>query len=547
LVGNIKFEGVCLRMGNQHKKWEKEEVIKAIQDFYIKNLRTPKLDEFKNSNGLPSLTYTRNIFGCSKLEDILNICNLSKTETLKVDPDWALDKLKEYNNVLGKIPTREDFKINDWRPFYDYYRRQFGNYENACYLAGIAEIPLSDEERIEISIKELIKLAHKLNKCPTVAEYDNLIHRGFGRRVLETKIKIKYNDICREYIPQYNLNSIHGEVTKEDLINELTRIYSILNRPPMFIELEENGCTYSWNLFSRVFNGVTYNQIIEGLNWIPSGSTSMVRTEEEMLRDFNNLFLKLKRIPYHSDMNNNSDIASAPTYISHFGSIENICKLLDIDYKKYYKGGGAGKICFDKNGEKCKSLEECNISNFFIDNELIFVRQPKYKELIEDSKKVFDWKVLINNQWRYVEYAGMYSDKPRGGIGRKYKERLDDKIEILRLNGHLDKCLFIYPEDVKTKTLKEIFEPFLVIELKHVENTYNINYRECFSMTDEELLEVLMPYSNNQDVLPSTMIISRKESGIYHEIIKRYGKYSNFANSMGKRTLNINKNNQSSL
>ena len=534
-------------MGNQHKQWTKEETIKAIQEFYEVNSRTPKRDDFKNKNGLPSITYVRNIFECTQLEDIFNICNLTKSNIPKIDENWALDNLKNYSAILDKIPTREDFKTNDWRPFYDYYRRQFGSYENACYLAGISEIPLTDEERIEISIKELIKLADKLNKCPTVAEYDTLTHRGFGRRVLETKIKIKYNDICRKYIPQYDLNSIHGEVTKEDLTNELTRIYNILNRPPMFIELEEYGCKYSWNLFTRVFDGITYHQVIEGLNWIPSGSTSMVRTEEEMLTDFNNLFLKLKRIPYHNDMNNNSDIASAPTYISHFGSIENICKLLDIDYKKYYKGGGAGKICFDKNGEKCKSLEECNIANFFIDNELIFIRQPKYKELIEDSKKVFDWKVLINNQWRYVEYAGMYSDKPRGGIGRKYKERLEDKIEILRLNGHLDKCLFIYPEDVKTKTLKEIFEPFLGIELKHVENTYNISTRECFSMTDEELLEVLMPYSNNQDVLPSTMIISRKESGIYHEIIKRYGKYSNFANSMGKRTRNINKNNQATI
>ena len=244
-------------MGNQYKEWTKEEAIKAIQEFYDVNSRTPKRDDFKNKNGLPSITYVRNIFECTQLEDIFNICNLTKSNIPKIDEKWALDNLKNYSVILGKIPTREDFKINDWRPFYDYYRRQFGNYENACYLAGIAEIPLTDEERIEISIKELIKLADKLNKCPTVAEYDTLTHRGFGRRVLETKVKIKYNDICRKYIPQYDLNSIHGEVTKEDLTNELKRIYSILNRPPMFIELEENGCTYSWNLFSRVFNGIT--------------------------------------------------------------------------------------------------------------------------------------------------------------------------------------------------------------------------------------------------------------------------------------------------
>lgn len=178
---------------------------------------------------------------------------------------------------------------------------------------------------------------------------------------------------------------------------------------------------------------------------------------------------------------------------------------------------------------------------------MVFVRQPKYKELIKGDRRVLDWKLFIDKEWRYVEYAGMYSEIPRGGIGRRYKEKIESKIEDLTKYGFIDKCLFIYPEDVKNKSLKEIFEPFLGIELKHIENTYKINYRECFSMKDEELLDIIMPYSNNQDILPSTGIISKKESGVYHEIIKRYDLYSNFAKRLGKRTLTINKNHQASI
>ena len=66
-------------------------------------------------------------------------------------------------------------------------------------------------------------------------------------------------------------------------------------------------------------------------------------------------------------------------------------------------------------------------------------------------------------------------------------------------------------------------------------------------MTDEQLLEIIMPYSNNQDILPSSGVISKKESGVYHEIIKRYGLYSNFAERFGLKTLNRNKNNQASI
>jgi hypothetical protein len=92
-----------------------------------------------------------------------------------------------------------------------------------------------------------------------------------------------------------------------------------------------------------------------------------------------------------------------------------------------------------------------------------------------------------------------------------------------------------YKKWTKEEIIKAIQDFYIENQrtLKHVENTYNINYRECFSMTDEELLNVIMEYSDNQDILPSTGIISKKESGIYHEIIKRYEKYSNFAKKYG--------------
>ena len=534
--------------GNQYKEWTKEEIIKAIQNFYNENGKTPRSNEFLSKNGLPSYAHTRKILNCTLIEDIFSLCNLERTEAIvggKIDKQFGLNKLIEYTNILGRIPTREDFSDNNWTPWHGWYNDNFESFENACYLVGLVEKPLTDEERIDISINELIKIANKLNKCPTVAEYEFIVHRGFSRRELERRLGIKYNNICKIHIPQYSLNH-DMDIPKEIIFEHMRDMLSKNGGAMTYDQMKENGLPYSQTVFESKCN-MSFNQIISYLDYTPVGSTTMVRTKEEMLRDFYDLFTKLKRIPYHNDMNNNASIASAGTYIRYFESIENVCKILNIDYKKYYKSNGAGKICFDKNGDICKSLEECNITNFYIENELIYEKQPKYSELIKDNRKLFDWKLFVNGQWYYIEYAGMYSKTPRGSIGEKYKERLEGKIEVLRLNGHLEKCLFIYPEDVKTKTLKEIFEPFLGIELKHVENTYNISTRECFSMTDEELLEVLMPYSNNQDVLPSTMIISRKESGIYHEIIKRYGKYSNFANSMGKRTRNINKNNQATI
>lgn len=534
--------------GNQYKTWTKEEIIKAIQEFYNKNGRTPRSNEFRNENSLPSYQNVRKILNCTLIEDIFALCDLERTEAVvggKIDKQFGLDKLIEYNNLLGRVPKQKDFYKYKWRPNYNWYIDNFDSYDNACYLIGLIEKPLTNEERILASVKELIKLAKKLNKCPTVYEFESINHRGFSRRELERRLGLKYNVICKTYIPEYTINH-NLDISKEKIFEDMKNMLVENGCAMTFEQMKNNGLPYSHTVFESKCN-MTFNQIIEYIGYTPVGSTTMVRTEEEMLRDFYDLFVKLKRIPYHNDMNNNKSIASAGTYIRYFGSIENVCKILNIDYRKYFKGAGAGKICFDNNGDICKSLEECNITNFFIGNNIIYDKQPKYNELIKGSRKLFDWKVFVNNQWYYVEYAGMYSDKPRGSIGRKYKERLEDKIESLRLNGHLSKCLFIYPDDVKTKTLKEIFEPFLGIELKHVENTYNINYRECFSMTDEKLLEIIMPYSDNQDVLPSTRIISSKESGIYNEIIKRYGKYSNFAVRFGKKIISKNKDHQATI
>lgn len=535
-------------MGNQYKEWTKEEIIKAIQEFYKKNGKTPRRNEFGIKNNLPSYEISRKILCVNKIEDIFKTCGLSRSEVVyptKIDTGWALTKLKEHFYKLGKIPTREEFRKYKLEPSHVFYCRNFGSYENACYLAGIAEVPLSDEERIEISIDELKKLAKSLNKCPTVFEYESIKHRGFGRRELERRLGVKYNNICKKYIPEYTLN--HDiDISKEKILRDMKEMLIKNGGAMTYEQMKENGLPYSHTVFDSKCK-MTFNQIIEHLGYTSVGSTTMVRTEEQMLKDFYDLFVKLKRIPYHNDMNNNKNIASAGTYIRCFGSIENVCKILNIDYKKYFKGAGAGKICFDKNGGLCKSLEECNITNFYIDNELTYEKQPKYSELIKGSRKLFDWKLLVNNEWYYVEYAGMYSNTPRGSMGRRYKERLEHKIEELRDQGYLDKCLFIYPDDVKTKTLKEIFEPFLGIKLKHVENTYNINYREYFSMIDEELLEIIMPYSDNQDILPSSGVIAKKESGAYREIINRYKKYSNFAKKVGKKTKNINKNNQATV
>lgn len=61
------------------KSWEKEDVMKAIDDFIIKNGRVPSQKEYKNENGLPSygaagrsLDISPAQYGQQRLNELLN-------------------------------------------------------------------------------------------------------------------------------------------------------------------------------------------------------------------------------------------------------------------------------------------------------------------------------------------------------------------------------------------------------------------------------------------------------------------------------------------
>jgi len=428
-------------------------LLNILREYYSNTKEVPISTKIKNPSS--EVYYTR--FKTNSWNKILELACVPIKYVNEYDKTESLNKLREYYNILGKIPTKEDFNKYNWKPNYSYYYKNFDTYENACYLAKLIDKPLTDEERIGISIKNLIDLYNEIGRCPKVSEYESIKHKGFQRRVLEDKLNMKYNDICRKYL-SCKVNS-DKDITKEDIIQSITKMYKELGRPPMFIEVKTQ-CKYSMNLFKSKFN-MTFNDVIKSLGWIPYGSDVTYRSKEDLLNDFLALFNKLNRIPYYNDIDNCREIASTPTYIKYFGTIENVCKLLDIDYELFYKNAGAGKICFDSNNNLCKSLIEKDISNYFIFNNINFEKETKYNSYIDNCKKRFDWKIDVNDKFYLIEYFGMYDGKNRGSLGRRYSKNVKKKIKLLYKNNLIDKCILIFPWDIKHKTLDEIFNPYI--------------------------------------------------------------------------------------
>jgi hypothetical protein len=359
----------------------------------------------------------------------------------------AIQQLIDFYSEHGRPAEKKDFKKYNLKITDNYYYKHLGGLFKPLVDLGIIEPPLTENERIQISIKLLINLANKLQRCPTVEEFDEKKDKGYHRRNLEKHLNMKYNDICKTYIPQYFVN-VNRDITKEEIIQSIFDAKEKLGRVPLYKEFKKFDNHFSYNAFKNVF-GLTYNQVLESIGLIPLGSTTLFKDEVILLNDFYNLFIKLGRIPYCSDINNEENMASYNTYSKYFGSIYNISKLLNIDYNLFYKGAGAGKICHDKMNNLCKSIPEKEISNFLIDNNILFIKEPKYNEIIPNDMRKFDWKIVFNNKIYYIEYFGMYNTKPRGSIDRKYLYKVKKKIKDLYKSGHVNSCIFIFPDDYK--------------------------------------------------------------------------------------------------
>ena len=316
------------------------------------------------------------------------------------------------------------------------------------------------DEKITIMLNELKLLSNKLGRCPKVLEFEASLKEidAYSRRRLEIKLGLKYNDICRKFLIDVKLNSIH-DVSGEEILDSLNSLIKILGRTPKFNEFKAYS-GHTFKVISRIF-GKTYNELLESLNILVYSKTTKSKTTEQLLDDFYNLFIKLGKIPYLRDLERCTFTVNSGVYIRKFKNIENICKLLDIDYDSFYKNAGAGKICRDINGGLCKSKIEKEISDFFIIKNIKFDKEVKYSEIIETHTRIFDWKIYCNDRVYYIEYFGMYSRKPRGNIDKKYTLKTKKKIKDLYKSNNIGNCIFIFPNQIKNKSLEDIFKPYL--------------------------------------------------------------------------------------
>ena len=434
---------------NINTDYTKEDIINNVKELYKINNRSPYNYELKYS--ISSIYKYWDTYN-----DLLLECELDvnrKIHNLKTKED-GIKFLQNLSKELNKIPTTNDItkhtNVNK-----DWFAGIFGNFKIALYESGLIykNLTISNEDRIKLSIEGLVNLYNKLSRCPKVNEYDKYAKENclFSRRVLENQINLKYNDICMKYLKE--ANQYHK--TKEQLLFELEQLKNKLGRTPLSIELKPENNISSLSQYMDTFN-MTYNQLIKSLGWELSGHEFSLKNDIELLNDFYFLYLELGRVPTTYEIDADKTIASYPCYKDRIGSIEQICKRLNIKYNKVFR---SGTICYDKLGRLCKSLPEKDISNYMIDNNIKHHKEYHYADILNDEKdnRRCDWILFINNKIYYVEYFGIWRNS-HSKLVNDYKKKAKRKIKDLYKAGLIEQCIFIFPKDLKRKSLDDIFE-----------------------------------------------------------------------------------------
>jgi len=189
----------------------------------------------------------------------------------------------------------------------------------------------------------------------------------------------------------------------------------------------------------------------------------------------------------------------------------------------------------DKKGNKHYSFREWTMANFLIKQGIPYKRHQLL--VIEDEEGFrsdftfypFKQSPVHIELWNFekenVSEAAEYYQKKR-----KEKENCYHKHHVTCID--VDYEVFEQSEEKIKETLQGLFEPYLSLGMEKVGPTPK-TYTEM--MTEKELLDVVMSFSENQAYAPPVYEVRKNEREVYNEILKRYGNFRLFADAFEKK------------
>lgn len=230
-----------------------------------------------------------------------------------------------------------------------------------------------------------------------------------------------------------------------------------------------------------------------------------------------------------------------------FPTIEEIYNEMKIDWRRISKHGGINEIkkrmgydneynLVDKRGFLNSSSYEYIVASFLIANDIPYKRE-QYPFPKNEGKYRSDFMFELENGekihcevWGYSPNENVNYNKckiKKKALYRKYNIRLVS----------IEKDIF-YSNNLITiqKKMYKLFNK--IFKLKFKELTYDDLFPKKINLTDEEILDEIMKYSDNEDYLPTVLTLKKNSSYyLYNEVLRRYGNYYNFADKFHRKII----------
>lgn len=171
--------------------------------------------------------------------------------------------------------------------------------------------------------------------------------------------------------------------------------------------------------------------------------------KEDLLEQLEHVIREMGRVPMLTELQDHG-LPSEKTFKRYFGGLTKACELIGVERPNYNQI--VDRLYQDDNHNLCLSKVELDISNFLIQQNISFIKEYNYKNVIPSDiagQRRFDWKIGD----KYIEYFGLINHT-------HYKSEADKKIQMCKqFNINL---LALYPDNIyKKKDWEKIIIEFL--------------------------------------------------------------------------------------
>lgn len=396
--------------------------------------------------------------------------------------------------------------------------------------------PYENKKEFKVKVEDLNKGSRTLVnvKCE-YCEIPKIKKIMFGEYYTAVMKHITKKYACKKCIVKKTMEGTKIKAEKGQLLPGEKFFYSIKeNRMTALKDYIEKNQSISGLADSLVYGYFyTYNddifKAIEELGYdhmklrsmMPRGYWADFDVVKEAIEEF---ILMYKKFPTGKEMQ--YELKINPDAIKKHGGITEIKK------KMNYKNN---ESLIDNRGDYNRSSYELITANFLIAQGISYKREQKPFHQ-KNSRHRSDFTFYPKNKKPiHVEVWG-FLKRDNTEVGIKYKKHREEKEKLYQGNDII--LISIEPEIFKQsyekieKNLNNIFSKYLSLDFEKLEQRLLIPANK---ISDKEILELVMSYSNDDEFFPPISTIENKHNGIYAEVIKRYGNFSEFAEKYNKK------------